>query len=577
MQLQIKPYHTNTFPLAGILIKNKSLQHWLQQLQNLDADIQQLPVYAIPGTTANTLWGCFVPLPQNSRQQKPLNANEPCQLVYNTLYIPQYATLYPTLHAAEVSKLFSATPHIMHPEFGLVALDTPIAWSELLALPATAAVTITTPAAGAFIPENIRRLEIQPLPPEELIKAMEATAFPEKKSFNDKPLNWAEKIKLGLLKTLFSSSPRQGNTGEKDGKEKTGLMKMLEKIGNKILPADSKWVNNLVQNLEDLEKRNQSEMEKLMALFKNNPDEALKYAIPLDNEGTNRGGNAGLFELNRRWGNFDLFGRSSQSGGSGNLVFGMDSYQKLQQQYNKTAEDLVAKKDYQKAAFVYMKLLKNNHMAAKTLEDGKLYPEAASVYLKYLQNKNKAAVCYEKGQMYTDAIGLYKELKENEKAGDLYLLQQKKPEAFEQYQLVADEHISCGRYVKASLLYRNKMNNAAPAQELLLKGWRTDKDAFNCINNYFKNIEDPKLLLQAIENVYAKDTTDHNKPVFLTALKYEQQKDGAVTNRTTEMAYEIVAHLAVTNPDIVSELKNFNDDQSLVKDVLRYKAQRRHG
>ncbi|MGG9962278.1 hypothetical protein [Ferruginibacter sp. SUN106] len=576
MQLQIKPYHTNTFPLAGILIKSKSLQYWLQQLQSLDADIQQLPVYAIPGTVANSLWGCFVPLPQNKWQQKLLNANEPCQLLYNTLYIPQYATLYPTLNAAEVVKLFSATPHIMHPEFGLVALDTPIDWAELLALPAVTEVTITTPADIAFMPGNIRRLEIQPLPPEELIRSMEETAFPKKESFNDKPLNWAEKIKLGLLKTLFTNSPQQDNTGGKDGKDKTGLMKMLEKIGNTLLPPDSKWVNNLMQNLEELEKRNQSEMEKLMELFKKNPEEALKYAIPLDNEGTNRGGNAGLFELNKRWGNFDLFSRSAQGGG-GNMVFGMDSYQKLQQQYNKTAQDLVTQKDYQKAAFVYMKLLKNNHMAAKTLEDGKLYPEAASVYLKYLQNKNKAAECYEKGQMYTDAIGLYKELKENEKAGDLYMLQQKKVEAFEQYQQVADEHIDSGRYVKASLLYRNKMNNAAPAQELLLKGWRTDKDAFNCINNYFKNIEDPKLLLQAIENVYARDTTDHNKPVFLTALKYEQQKDAAVTNRTKEMAYEIVADLAVTNPDIVSELKNFNDDQSLSKDVLRYKAQRRHG
>jgi MoxR-vWA-beta-propeller ternary system domain bpX3 len=571
MHLQIKPYSTNAFPLGGILIKSNSLEYWLLQLQSFDVDIKQVPVYAIPGNMANSLWGCFVPLPENKWKQKLLNANEPCQLVYNNLYIPQYATIYPMISAAEAAKIFPSTPHILHPEFGLVLLDTPIQWSDLLLLPDKKAATFIKPQPAAFTPENIRRLEIKPLPPEELLKVMEETVFPKKQTFNDKPLNWAEKIKLGLLRTLFTTAKKGTRTGKK---EKTGIMNMLEKIANKILPGNSQWINNLEQDLEQLEKRNESEMEKLMELFKNNPEEALKYAIPLDNDGTNRGGNAANFELNKRWSNFNLFGNDTFRG-SGNTIFGMDSYQRLQQQYNQTAQQLIEQKNYEKAAFVYMKLLKNNHMAAKTLEDGKLYPEAASVYLKYLESKSKAAECYEKGQMLTDAIVLYKELKQNEKAGDLYMLQQKQKEAFEQYSFVADEHINAGKYVKAALLYRNKMNKAAPAQNLLLKGWRTDKDAFNCLNNYFENIEDPKLLLQAIENVYAKDTSDFNKPVFLKALKYEQKKGELVASRIKEIAYEVIADLAINNPDIVTELKNFNDDKSLIKDVLRYKAQRR--
>ena len=87
--------------------------------------------------------------------------------------------------------------------------------------------------------------------------------------------------------------------------------------------------------------------------------------------------------------------------------------------------------------------------------------------------------------MITDAIGLYKELNEYEKVGDLYMLQQKKETAFEYYQIVADDYIAHDKYVKASLLYKNKMENTESAQEFLLKGWRHQKDAFNCINNYF--------------------------------------------------------------------------------------------
>ena len=574
MELELKPYHSNTFPLAGILIKSPVLQHWLQQLQLLNVDLQQVPVYAIPGNTANTVWGCFVPLTEAQWKQRPLNANEPCQLLHNKLYIPQYATLYPLPGAAEIEKLFPAAAYIQHPEFGLLALDTPVVWRELLQLPVAAHPAITIPLVPAFVPQRIRRLEIKTLPPEEVINAMEQDMFPKKQSFTDKPLNWAEKIKMGLLRTLFRpGKPNEGGTG----KDKTGLMKLLENIGSRIQPRSTKWVEHLQQDLEQLEKRNQTEMEKLMQLFKNNPDEALKYAIPLDESGTGRGGHLGRFEMSRRWNSFSLFGNSSSGASGPGTVFGMDAYQKLQQQYNDTAREMIRQQQYEKAAFVYMKLLKNYPAAAKTLEDGKLYAQAASIHLKYLQNKHKAAECYEKGQMISDAISLYKELNDNEKVGDLYTGQQKHKEAFEHYHIVADEHIAADRYVKAALLYRNKMNATAPAQGLLLKGWRTNKDAFNCLNNYFQNIKEPELLLQAIENVYAKDTDINNQAVFLTALKHEHKKDPLLANRTAEIAYEIVAELATANPEIVSELKNFNPDRSLGKDLLRYKAQRRYG
>jgi hypothetical protein len=120
-------------------------------------------------------------------------------------------------------------------------------------------------------------------------------------------------------------------------------------------------------------------------------------------------------------------------------------------------------------------------------------------------------------------------------------------------------------------LLRNKMNNETDAQDLLLDGYKENKDAFNCINNYFQNIDDTKLLEQAIENVYAHDATSDKKAVFLKALKHEHKKDETIAVRTKEIAYEIVADLVSKQPDIVSELKNFNDDKSLVKDVTRFK------
>lgn len=571
MRLQVKPALHNYYPLSGLIIRGASPQLWLQQLELLQVNLHQVPVYALPGTAPNTLWGCFIIWPQEQWKHKALNAVEPCQCLHQLLFIPQYATTLPIIGAAETASLFSGKPHLLHPEIGLVPLQQPVNWASLLTLPLQQTVTVIKPAAPLFIPGKIQRAEIKALPPDEILTELEEKVFPRNKKFNDQPLSWGEKIKLGVLKTLFSSN---GKDGGDVSKQKTALMRLLEKLAIKIMPGNSNWADKLEQDLDDLEKRNRTEMQKLMDLFKENPEEALKYAIPLDGDGTTRGDMNGRFEMSRRWNSFDLFGRQ-QTGRSGGTVFGDDAFYNLQQQYRKTAAELVKAGKYDKAAFMYMKLLKDNSSAAETLEKGSRYAEAAAVYLNYLHNKNKAAICYEKGQMYSDAISLYTELKEFEKTGDLFLLQQKQKEALSFYQLVADEHIQAGRYVRASLLMRNKMQNTEPAQQLLLQGWRQQRDGYNCINNYFENINDPAQLLHAIEQIYQTETDSQNKPVFLTALRHELKKSEPVNNRVTEIAYEIVAELAKADPQIVSELRHFNGDKSLVKDLLRFKAQNR--
>ncbi|MFT3680429.1 MAG: hypothetical protein QM791_09170 [Ferruginibacter sp.] len=570
MQLKVKPHTTNVFPGDGLFLKGADPVRWLQQLEQLGVSPGQFPVYALPVAESTHVWGCFIALPKTEWKNRELGACEPCQCVHNLLYIPQMSMLSPIPGSSELVRLLSGARHILHPECGLVALDTVVDWRNLLLLPAPESVQFITPAPGAFIPAAIQRAEVQTLPPDDLLKSMEESRFPSKKQFTEEPLSTAEKIKLSVLKALFSKKKTAGGGGKGEVK----FPKLLEKLTGMFPSFINKWIDNLEEDMEKLERRNQTEMQKLLDMFKNNPDEALKYAIPLDN-GTGRGGMTGNLQLERNWAGFDLFGSSYSGGRGGSAPLPMDAYAALLRQYRETAQKLINEGKHDKAAFVYMKLLKDHNSAAQTLENGKLYPEAAAVYLKMLQNKSKAAACYEKGQMITSAIGLYKEMKEYEKTGDLYRQLHKEKEAMTYFQAVADEHVEAGRYVKAAVLMRNKMYDPGPAQELLLHGWRKEMDAFNCINNYFQNIEEPGLLLKAIEDVYQKDTTLHNKPVFLTALRHEVDKNEQVTGRVQEIAYEIVSGLAVNDPAIVSELKYFNKDKSLLKDVLRYKEQRR--
>lgn len=118
------------------------------------------------------------------------------------------------------------------------------------------------------------------------------------------------------------------------------------------------------------------------------------------------------------------------------------------------------------------------------------------------------------------------------------------------------------------------MEDTASAQNLLLKGWREDKDAYNCLNNYFTNISDLPTRRQAVMDVYKHETNESNKPLFLQALVHEYKKNPDLQPEARKMAYEIIAELVMAQPELIDRLRDFNADSSLSKDIVRYKNER---
>jgi Tfp pilus assembly protein PilF len=82
---------------------------------------------------------------------------------------------------------------------------------------------------------------------------------------------------------------------------------------------------------------------------------------------------------------------------------------------------------------------------------------------------------------------LYKELNEDEKVGDLYVILNDKVKANKYFEKVIENYKTNFQYVKASLVYKNKIGDCSQAQDLLMEGWRANKDAGKCLNNYFAN------------------------------------------------------------------------------------------
>lgn len=266
--------------------------------------------------------------------------------------------------------------------------------------------------------------------------------------------------------------------------------------------------------------------------------------------------------------------RRNGTRGGGNFYLEASIFDRLRNKYEELAQKYVDEKNYVQASKVYMNLLKDNYRGAKTLEDGGLYNEAAVIYLKKLNNKADAAVCYEKAKQYKKAIDLYKELHQKEKVGDLYREINDVKSANSYYQKVVDDYVNNNQMVKGSLIYQKKMELPEEAQNILLKGWNENRDAFNCLNNYFANIYDVKILDKQIQGLY-QNLSAEQKMNYLQAIKIEFKKDPKLQETTRNIAYEIIAEKVKTHSEIVNELKHFNpEDDVILKDISRYKTGR---
>lgn len=570
MKIRLKPHTKNKYPLGAILIKGNSLRAWIEEVQKLGWTFDACKIYPIPNTTANSIWGSLL-THVNGLKGLETGKFERCQMLAPHIFIPEYTDLSPRITDTEIQQLFSDHVHILHPEFGWVELPEPLSLAQFITVGEASNTPTICPEDSVFIPTKIKSFQIMPLDPEEVMKNLEEKSIPGRKNLEDKPLDLLEKGKLSLYEMLFKKEESTEDPSEKKT-EKTEFMKTIESFIGGGKNTETAWSENLQEDYEDLDRRNQKQIDKLMDLLKNNPEEALKYAIPLDSERSSRGPTyTGDLDWNLRWPDFSLFGNMIGQGTGGGIDLG-DGFHRLEVQYRKTAKELTEKGDHKKAAFVYLKLLKDYYMAAQTLENGEYYEEAASIYLKHQNNKAKAAECYEKGNMIHKAIELYKELRNDEKVGDLYLHLHDREKADLYYQKVVDVFTNQAHYVKASLIARDKMNRPQKAQELLLEGWRAKKHPFNCLTAYFSGIPEAKELKKEIHAIYREEVDEKNRLTFLDVLKNEYKKQPDFSEEIKEIAYEILVDEIPTNASVVSNLRAFNKgDKELTKDMMRFR------
>jgi tetratricopeptide (TPR) repeat protein len=259
------------------------------------------------------------------------------------------------------------------------------------------------------------------------------------------------------------------------------------------------------------------------------------------------------------------------SSSNGYLIDG-GRFNTIYEMYKKMADKFKNQGQYSKAAFIHLKLLKEPETAALILEEGKQYNNAANLYLNVCKDKTNAARCYEKCNQINKAIEIHKELNNFEKVGDLYCMINKKEEGKNFYMKQIEIYENNSQFVKMALLYRNKLSDKNTAQLSLLKGWNSNHDAYNCLNLYFENIEDEKVLNEEIEAIAENNISSSNIQMFIQVLKVEQNKSQETKKVVRKIAYHLISAYYDKNKTLMNELQFFNKHNSeILSDIQRFK------
>lgn len=213
---------------------------WLQEMEILGISLDLVKSYAIPATSPNVLYGCFLIF--NDRAPQEIGRNAYFQCVNNKLFIPENTTFYPKVNPEEWEAVNSAFL-IMHPEFGLVKLSEEISWIDLIQEPGKIEETIRKPLNGVKIPQAIESYTVE-MDDEKMLEALQ------------KP------------------------------------------------QTEEEWMNNLPFDLKKVMAGNKKEIEKYLKYIEKYPERAIELGIPLDIMGTSRGDGFSKFTwLDRLFGN----------------------------------------------------------------------------------------------------------------------------------------------------------------------------------------------------------------------------------------------------------------------------------
>ncbi|HUY90021.1 MAG TPA: hypothetical protein VMV10_14895 [Pirellulales bacterium] len=470
---------------SAYFVPGRCAEEWLAELIAWQAPLAKARLHVIPVSSGErTPCGVFV-----LGESPPASRRSPRALPYRVaagrMYLPVDADLDPPLDDAELLRLLESddTVYLWRPQTGLVELaaSRSLAVSDLLLAPAADAQAWDCGVAGVAL--NARLFSIEP----EATPTVENVLESARDDIGSEPLDLkqlppAANEPLAGIGGVLGRGLMLGLAGAL-----YGLTRLVPHMGavhnwiNKFEDWAGAKLNKLAQSLEASRHR---ELTRLLDLLRSNPDEGLRYALPMGG-GDHRGLAPPSARLGRR--NVDFSLNWFRGGGPADFWdLPAQLQQRLLTRYRELAAREIALGRHRRAAYIFATLLGDVKSAANTLADGGHWREAAVLYEERLKQPHEAARCLRQGGLWAEAIALYEKLGEHETVGDLYQQLDQRDEAERAWRRAVAACDARFDALAAASLLEHKIGRIDEAWQRLLAAWPRSPQAVSCMTEAFK-------------------------------------------------------------------------------------------
>jgi tetratricopeptide (TPR) repeat protein len=424
---------------------------------------------------------------------------QPYGRVGERLLAPVDAALAPDVTTTELDALLASEQHLLHPVVGLVQLDPSARRTvlDLLAAPPRVAGR-WRPLEPPTAPLRLTSIEVEDPPPlEEWMRAggggvgesplSEAPPAPSEASQQQQQQGWM---------TTQAAKLVQWATGGADGEPppppppppepKDPASPAPEPAGPPppgLLDRLRSWAQQtLARDVPDVQSERERELRRLMHLLENDPDEGLRFALPLKG-GSSPPSNAppGAKLPPRR---VDYSPDGPRRGAQGDAwTIDPEVHRRLVERYREVANRELRLGRYRRAAYVFAELLGDLSAAASALEQGRHYREAAALHRDALGRPLDAARCLERGGLLDEAAAIYEAEGKFVEAGDLWGRLERAREAERAYRRAVAARVSAGDPLSAARLLETKLDRPDEALDVLAAAWPGHAQAGLCLED----------------------------------------------------------------------------------------------
>lgn len=413
------------------------------------------------------------------------------------LYLPIDADIDPVVSDNDLQQLLAEDrQYVWHPSIGMIGFDAEhvLSFHDLLMLPEATATEWDAAELGVQLNGTIRNLLPEPTPDDvSVLDLGQDDIGTESGNLDDAPRSPDEKSGAAVRDVLQNAADGLNTAFFKLIRGVTSALPTSDS-GSKLLGRLHAWADSVIDGAgggsekggkhwqppdRRLTTKRENELKRLMNLLQNDPDEGLKYALPMGGDDNGRGMASPTDRLLENRPDFNL-GDLRQSGRADFWDMPWEHQAKLIQTYRELAQREQRLGRYRRAAYIYASLLGDMSSAAKALEEGRLFHDAAGVYLEHLKDPVKAAECLRRGGFWEDAVQIYRHRERWMDAANLYSEIGELDNAREMYHREIKDCQRRREFSTAGELADRQLDDPEFATTLLFNGWMQNANGSDC-------------------------------------------------------------------------------------------------